>query len=235
MCCLLFVVGYVSVVLAGSAVFVLIAPRERRRDGAPRGDARAERGGMQRARSHQQLRSKHHHRSVSEPIDSYALEQLKRTASAFALPEQTRGLPRPSPRAPRPSPIITPRPSRHSSPEQRRPGQQQHEEEGVGSPQGKRSLREKPTRCRRELLSFVTPRLLFALLLLLCALALLCSAAAAAMLWWQLRRRLAAERVEAFALPGTHLTSSLDEPDSAPPPRSPFGRLRDAAGASKVT
>ena len=61
------------------------------------------------------------------------------------------------------------------------------------------------------MLSFFTPRLLLALLLLLCALALLRSAAAAAVLWWQIRRKRLSERVEAFALPGTHLPSAVAE------------------------
>ena len=152
---------------------------------------------MQRARSHQQLRSKHH-RSSSEPIDPYTLAQIQRTASAFAIPEQT-GVP---------PPIII-----HQSPAHERSGLRQ----SVDTGDSVRSPREKPSRCRRELaLSFFTPRLLLALVLLLCALALLRSAAAAAVLWWQIRRRMFSERVEAFALPGTHLASSVDELESAP-------------------
>ena len=66
------------------------------------------------------------------------------------------------------------------------------------------------------MLSFFTPRLLLALLLLLCALALLRAAAAAALLWWQIRRRRLSERVEAFALPGTHLESPVEELEGVP-------------------
>ena len=139
---------------------------------------------MQRSLSSKQLRSTKHHRSSSEPIDSYTLAQIQRTASAFAIPEQT-GVP---------PPIII-----HQSPAHERSGLRQSVDTGDSI----RSPREKPSRCRRELaLSFFTPRLLLALVLLLCALALLRSAAVAAMLWWQLRRRLISERVEAFALPG---------------------------------
>ena len=150
---------------------------------------------MQRARSHQQLRSKHH-RTSSEPIDAYTLAQIQRTASAFAIPEQAGVLP---------PPIVI-----HQSPGHQRSGITQTADCQSGD--SERSPREKPSRCRRDLaLSFFTPRLLLALLLLLCALALLRSAAAAAVLWWQIRRKRLSERVEAFALPGTHLQSPVNE------------------------
>lgn len=153
---------------------------------------------MQRSLSSKQLRSTKHHRSSSEPIDSYTLAQIQRTATAFAIPEQTRV----------PPPIVI-----HESPANERSGLRQSADTG----DSERSPREKPSRCRRDLaLSFFTPRLLLALLLLLCAFALLRSAAVAAVLWFKMRRQMFSERVEAFALPGTHLVSSVDELESAP-------------------
>ena len=36
------------------------------------------------------------------------------------------------------------------------------------------------------------------------------------MLWWQIRRKRLSERVEAFALPGTHLESPVEELEGVP-------------------